>query len=386
MDLRRGLARAAVSRASVLAVEVPGWASTRWAVERDVRRRGWRTARSPADADVLVTCGAPGARLTAALDLVWDQIPGPRSRITAIDVAMVDRLMNQAAAELLDDARQRNDVAGRPADGGTGTRAVGDEDAPDHRGTASDHAGAGHLDQADMGDMDMGDMDMGDMDMAPDGIPLASGGARDRDGLDLDVLHVPLGPVLPCWPAGLLLHCTMHGDVVAEAHPELLDPAPDAAPMTFSDGTSADRLDRAAHLLLLAGSEDSAAVAVQLRDELLDATDPMRLAPALDRLIRRVSRSRTLRWSLRGLGRTDADLRRAHGIGDGTDGDVYERLLGYLTAARMSLDGHPRPTSPAPVELLAELVRGLELFAARLVVASLDLHTAAARPTGLALP
>ncbi len=53
------------------------------------------------------------------------------------------------------------------------------------------------------------------MEMAPAGISLA-GGAEDRDGLEMDVLHLPLGPVLPHWPAGLVVRCVLHGDVVAE--------------------------------------------------------------------------------------------------------------------------------------------------------------------------
>ena len=49
--------------------------------------------------------------------------------------------------------------------------------------------------------------------MSPDGIPLAEG-AEDRDGLEMDVLHLPLGPVLAHWPAGVVLRVTLHGDVV----------------------------------------------------------------------------------------------------------------------------------------------------------------------------
>ncbi|MCQ0019794.1 hypothetical protein [Actinomadura madurae] len=35
--------------------------------------------------------------------------------------------------------------------------------------------------------------------------------ADDRDGLRLDVLHVPLGPVLPFWPAGLRVDLVLQG-------------------------------------------------------------------------------------------------------------------------------------------------------------------------------
>ena len=73
--------------------------------------------------------------------------------------------------------------------------------------------------------MDHGDMDHGDMDhgsMSPDGIPLAEG-AEDRDGLEMDAIHLPLGPVLRHWPAGVVLRLTLHGDVVADAEVTRLD-------------------------------------------------------------------------------------------------------------------------------------------------------------------
>jgi hypothetical protein len=53
--------------------------------------------------------------------------------------------------------------------------------------------------------MAAGHHDMGEVDMGmPGGLPMAERG-EDRDRLKLDRLHVPLGPVLPDWPAGLLV-------------------------------------------------------------------------------------------------------------------------------------------------------------------------------------
>src|SRR5262249_60647037 len=86
-----------------------------------------------------------------------------------------------------------------------------------------------------------GGMDMpGDMDMAmgdemvrdggmrmnggfqtPGGLPTASPG-EDRDGLKLDQLHVPLGPFLPDWPAGLVVRVTLQGDVIQYATAEVV--------------------------------------------------------------------------------------------------------------------------------------------------------------------
>jgi hypothetical protein len=65
----------------------------------------------------------------------------------------------------------------------------------------------------------MGEMDMGGMVVR--GTAMARRG-MDRDGLRLDQLHLPLGPVLPDWPAGLLLRLTLQGDVIQEAEAEAL--------------------------------------------------------------------------------------------------------------------------------------------------------------------
>lgn len=407
MDLSQRLARLGVSRVSVLIVEVPGWSVTRWAAEHDLRSRGWRTAMPPADADVLLTCGSPSPRLARAIDLTWEQLPGPRSRTAALNASEAGAALTRAADQLLDERWQRQEAADRPAGPAMGSLAeepssedhddgarTPDEDSAggytvsgheghdgmSHNGMGSGgeqgHGGMSHEGMGSGGHEGHGGMSHeghgGDMDMSPGGIPLASGEDGDRDGLDLDVLHVPLGPVLPCWPAGLLLHCTLHGDVVADVRPEVLTGAPESTPES-SFGTASDRLDRAAQLLTLAGWDDSAAAAARIRDDVVSAGDPASLVPSLDRLIRRVRRSRTLRWSLRGLGVIDAGFRRRHGLDGHVSGDVCERLIRFLTDARSALNGESAQRSPTPVALLPELVVGLELSALRLVVASVDL-------------
>ncbi|WNV73751.1 hypothetical protein [Geodermatophilus sp. DSM 44513] len=382
MDLNRRLATAAAGRVAALVVTVPGWEVTRYAVERLLRERGWRAALSPADADVLVVCGPPGRRLSRAVDLVWDQLPGPRARVTAVVASAAGAALDQAVTELLDGDRQRGDAAGRPADPVMGTLPDEDPDAEepdaedphgedphgeDPDGSDTDHGDHGDTDHGDHGDMDHGDMDM-ESDMAPGGIPLAEGGTGDRDGLDLDVLHVPLGPVLPCWPAGLLLHCTLSGDVVTDVRPEVLGPADGAAPGRSASGTPVDRLDRAAQLLTLAGWAAAATEAARLRDDLLaDGAGPD-VAARLDRLARRVGRSRLLRWSLRGTGAVDAGTCTALGIDPRAVGDVHDRLVGLLAGARDATDA-----PSVPLAALPSLLRGLELGALRLTVASLDL-------------
>ncbi|WP_209307832.1 hypothetical protein, partial [Geodermatophilus sp. DF01-2] len=184
MDLTRRLADAAVRRVAVLLVPVPGWSATRCAAERVVRERGWRPALSAADADVMVICGAPGVRLTATVDLLWEQLPGPRARVTAMAASAVGAVIDQAVSELLDTERQRRDAVERSTDPAMGGPAEatddqdGDEDrdeedpadpdsgdeAPADQDPDQDEEGPEAQDSEDHGDMDHGDMDHGDMD------------------------------------------------------------------------------------------------------------------------------------------------------------------------------------------------------------------------------
>jgi hypothetical protein len=361
VDMSRRLAETATRRAAVLLVEVPGWAATRYAAERAIRKRGWRPALSPADADVLVTCGTAGPRLADALELVWAQLPGPRAQVRATARSAVDAALDRAAAALVDTDHQRADAEQRSPDPVMGTPPTGQDDDQD------------------------GDQDHGDPDMAPHGIPLA-GAAADRDGLELDVLHLPLGPVLPCWPAGLLLHCTLAGDVVTDIRPEILGPAEDAVPDPPSPAAAAvDRLDRAARLLALAGWEAVATDAIHIRDALLDGDDDVAVAARVDRLVDRVRRSRLLRWSLPGAGPIDTGTCRDLGLDDRAAGDVHDRLVALLTDAGSALHGGSPPT-PVPLDVLPRLLPGLELGAVRLLVASLDLDTEVRTPAGTTAP
>lgn len=111
MDLSRWLRIRATPRP--LLVAVPGGRAVRLAAERFTRERGWELAAAPADADLLVVCGIPGAFVGEAVERVWSQLPCPRARAdirTADDVA--DEL-DRARARLGDLEQQRADSAGR---------------------------------------------------------------------------------------------------------------------------------------------------------------------------------------------------------------------------------------------------------------------------------
>lgn len=420
MDIRKLLIEQAVRGAHVLVLEVPGWERVRMRVELESKARGWRLALSPADADVLLICGVPGPELAALGVRIWEQLPGPRARETIAGEADVSAALDRARDLLLDDRKQRADASERVGytPEGNDATASNQHEMGDRKGTdpvqASDESDSGvHHENPDHGNdqghqtMDHEDMDM-DMPM-PGGIPLAGEGP-DRDGLDLDVLHLPLGPVLPHWPAGLVLRCVIQGDVITRAEASVLlsvpvssGPAPqvDACP----DGTGVDRMgtdeagmdsvralalrrcDSAARLLTLAGWDDGAAAARQLRDALLTGESLPLCETGLRKLARRVQHSWLLRWSLSGLG--------AAGRGNAADsstplppglcGDVWSRLNGFFRDAAKALKtgtisdaavGLGQPEAQlALLRSIPALVTGSDVAVARLIVASLDLDT-----------
>ena len=412
-------ARWALAGVSVLLVEAPGWGWVRMGAERAVVERGWSLALSPADADAVLLCGAPGERLAGVVDRVWEQLPGPRARAAVLraDEGSLGAVLDGVAAVLGDETHQRADARQRAQEPGTGGGMDMDMDmGGDTDGGEGDDAGSDGSDGSDGDSMDGDDAgsdgDDTDMDMSPDGIALAGGSDDDRDGLEMDVLYVPLGPVLPAWPASLVLRCVLAGDVVTHAETEVLDaaapaPAPDAQLPVVG---AAVALDRVVRVLDLAGPQHLAVAVRRARDLTLSAAldvpggPPSLSEPAgssdlgdldreVERLERSVARSRLLRWSLRGLGALDDDALAAHGLPRDHRGDVHDRLLAALAAARAILRGEPPDRGPvgtgtgpdqcdlgpgdavaAARAALPGLVTGYELAAVRLVVASLTLE------------
>lgn len=367
MDLTGVLLRAAAARPRVLLAVPPGATGARLAVERELRRRSWPVAASPADADVLAVCGAPGPAMTAAVRRVWGQLPAPRAW------ARVPTTSDAASA--LDRAQHGVSEGGSALPGG-------DEGADDN-----------------------------DSDL-PGGLGMAER-APDRDGLALDQLHLPLGPVLPDWPAGLLLRLRVQGDVVQHAEAEHLDGgaaaaaaywdrpwwrAAEGAPVSTAEAARrlvARQLDSLCRLLAVAGWDGAATTGRRLRDETLAGAAGSHLAPRLWRFHRRVAGSRLLRWMTRGLGRLDSAGAAGFGFSPPpgqADSDVVDRTRWWLErislavglldderplADRMdSADVLARPPQGGPagtaLARLARLVEGTELAATRLVVASVD--------------
>ncbi len=329
------LTRAASSRAHVLLAEAPGAFRERVAVERALDQMGWCTAESVADADVLVVVGEPDDALAAAAEHTWAQMSEPRARLHVRAETEAQVLLHQAREQLREGGRRLTGPEVRR--GFTPSAEAMTHDQGDHDGAG------GHDHSAIM----------------PDGIPLAEG-AEDRDGLEMDQLHLPLGPVLAHWPAGLVLRVTLNGDVVVAAEVEQLEtsgagPSPEDAHVR-----AARLLDAAGSVLVLAGLPTDAARARRLRDRCLDGEavsgrDVVRLGD-------RVGRQRVLRWVLDGLS--------VSGSHSGSE-QLGDRLTSLFERARAELDGEAPPHVAQGVQALPTLVRGLELSAVRLWVAAL---------------
>jgi hypothetical protein len=383
MDLTAALLHAAARRPHVLVVPALGGTAVRFRLEAELAQRGWPQATAPADTDVLVLAGAPGPALMAVVDEVWLHVPAPRARTTIADPDLVPTALDEAALLLADGAHQRNsapptaspapdaapDAAGKggelstlihrsvssnshvPSESHESESGHGDHDA-DHAGHGGEHGGHGES-HGGHHDHHGGGMDL------PGALTMAALGA-DRDGLTLDQLHVPLGPLLPDWPTGLVLHVTLQGDVIQEATAEVLDREHRQAFWRPGDA-AARELDGLARFLAVAGWADAADRTRAVRDRLLaDGTTDEATERAVA-LVRRVRRSRTLRWSVRGIAAGGADV---------------AALLGQrLDAVEAALRGDGAGVVRLAAEDLPELLVGVELAAARLVVAVLDPDT-----------
>ncbi|MCH0562420.1 MULTISPECIES: hypothetical protein [unclassified Streptomyces] len=422
MGLRAVLLRAAAARPHVLLVTVPGGTAVRLAAERELRSRGWPSASTPAGADLMVVAGPDCAPLRSVLERLWQDMPQPRARVRATVPGTVSSVLDVARDRLSSPGRPRTDAErtahgkghrGPERPGGRGhdrrterSRHTGNGGHGVHGGHA-DHGG-GHGSHREHGGHDgHGNGDMG----LPGGLPLAGRG-EDRDGLTLDRLHVPLGPFLADWPAGLTVRLVLQGDVVQRAALDRPAARTSADPFwtrpwtraaagePVASGEAARRraaahLDSLGRLLSVAGWPAEAVTARRLRDDLLEGAPASVALPRAERLARRVGRSRTLYWLTRGIGPLSAADARAAGVSGPAaraDGDVPARYRRWLTDVvddvRRSEDTAPldpvaresprgrwdagRPPSVALADVLPGLLMGAELGAARLIVASLD--------------
>ncbi|GHB30985.1 hypothetical protein GCM10010306_024770 [Streptomyces umbrinus] len=415
MELRRALVRAAVSRPGVLLAVSPGATRQRLAVEAELARRGWVCVGGPTEADLFVILGDREGEDEAEgeggegdwVAALWQGIPAPKARVWVTDPGRVADALDSGLADLVR-GEHGNDHA---------------PDAPDAHHALHEHHE--HHEHQQNGDHPTPPSDHGGHDMhgghhghaghhmgLVEGLPMPDR-ADDRDGLRLDVLHVPLGPVLADWPAGLILRLTLQGDLVQEATVEPVTTPPSPHPPFWDEpwlrAASGEHISRgdaarrlcAAHLdslgrfFAVAGWNDMAARTRHARDRALAGAAAAELTSLVRPLIRRAQRSRTLRWLTTGLGTLPAEQARQRGVTGPAlvaDGDAYNRMLVWLDAVGRSaadcdvteaLDpaevvgprgrlDTPVPPSKAMLDSLPKLLKGTEFACARIIVASLD--------------
>lgn len=349
----------------VLLVEIPGNLELRLRAEAGVVAAGHVIVSHPADTDVVLVCGAAGDELRPVIDRIWDQVPYPKHRSSVSAVADIGAALSVAGTAIADERAQRyaaravvNDAEvpdrersqGHAHSSATGSKHSDETNEETQGSDRHEHQHSAVTDAMPMGEHD--GMSMG----GPGGYPLA-GGADDRDGLEMDVLHRRLGPILPSWPAGLVVEVTLAGDTITAASAFLLDAALRRAEREERHVTAATALDQAAQLLALAGWDSAAARLLRVRDLALTG-ETQRAQQLLDSLHGRITRSALLRWSLRGLE-----------VRPGTT--VRAVLLGRLVRAHDALAG--RRTEPEPgigVDDLPPLIIGRDIGSARLVIAA----------------
>lgn len=363
-------------RPHVLLLACPGATAVRLAAESAVAALGGHLAMSPADADVLLVAGSPAAELQTSVDELWARLPGPRVRVAATAPEPVAEMLRTALSELTRGAARRDGQDRQ----GAWDASRGDGEA----GRLSRHGGHTGREESEM--------------EMPGGLPMADR-AEDRDGLKLDVLHVPLGPWLPHWPGGLVIDTRMQGDVVQQAEARPLSAARSIGtpfwhavgdPAALQLHTAAAHLDSLARLLAVAGWPSAAERARGLRDRALGGETGEGLVRDCTRWRRRVARSRLLRWSTDGLGVLTAAHAARLGVGGpaartAEPWDATARWQQWLTEVGRLLEGERAPeagprgqpdVSPPPsralLDAVTELLPGLDLAAARLLVASFD--------------
>lgn len=311
MDLIARLRRFAFARPGVLLVAAPGATATRLAVERFVRVHGWQAANSPADADIIVMAGSPTPELADIADVVEHQSVPPSVRVDLTDPADVDGALDDARAHL----------------------AAGGDQHTDKQTTSN---------------------------------PLMADRAADRDGLALDVLNVPLGPVLPYWPDGLRLRAVIQGDIIQDVTVDMVGATErDESFWEPVERRGARRLHAIGRLLGTAGWHGMASRCQRLRDDWLRDRRP---PDGVHSLLNAMWRNRLLRTVLTGVGPMAGD-------------DAWRRLRDWCADVTDTMAAVPgravaQPDTEHALESLPDALAGEELAMARLIVASLDIDLA----------
>lgn len=227
---------------------------------------------------------------------------------------------------------------------------------------------------------------------------------EDRDGLKLDTLHLPLGPVLWGWPPGLTIQVRLQGDIIQDASLDLESFRPARSwwnepwhyvlegkvptRCTLERLRAVSHLDSLIRLLNVAGDPGSSLLATRLRDHLLAGARAAPLLTGLRFLKNRITTARLLDRITDGIGVISLDEAREFHLsgpalracGEVQDlraqddaypdfetiialgaGDVRSRWRQWfaeIESALQLLRSNPGP-SPWPIDGLLEAPRGL---------------------------
>jgi Ni,Fe-hydrogenase III large subunit len=209
----------------------------------DLEAAGLRLVANPRHADVLVLAGEIPPGLANAVALTYAEMPRPRAILSVgagpvtqlpsadVTVAAIQVEVDAGVARLSALFRESAWTSHQPTVGDHAMGSMG-QGSTGHDMRRMDHAEMSHREGAhdmgghhDMGQMDLGQMDMGQMDMGGGGfmsmVMMTKDLPRSADGLPMDWLEVPFGPLFPGLPGGLGLRLTLDGDTVVRANVQL---------------------------------------------------------------------------------------------------------------------------------------------------------------------
>ncbi len=218
-----------IRRASLTYFEFPGggYSLDSLGLDATLEELGLSPVPTPRHADVLFVSGPVTPELEEPLRLIYAGMPRPRYAVAVgtEDLPIpVDASTAREASDLEEAVRElRERIAGgyrgAPPLEGPGPEEQAHPDGHEGHGQhgSMDHDAHGHGDMDHGGhDMAHGDHDMGGMDHSH----MMGEMYESEDGLALETVEMPLGPVHPATPGGLGLTVTLDGDLVAETELE----------------------------------------------------------------------------------------------------------------------------------------------------------------------
>lgn len=203
-----------------------------------------------------------------------------------------------------------------------------------------------------------------------------AGRAPDRDGLELDQLEVRVGPFFPAFPAGLVLHLKLQGDLIQEVHVgenPFRDRSPSRSSAVFHSALSHSapiallEMARARHHLrwlahMLSGH---GLHALGLRTLALAVGIETDSVEVVRRLGRWLERMQSLGWATAGVGILPQDAARAAGgpvaRAAGMTEDIRSQDAGYLALGFEPIVMQGGDARARWRQRLAEAVQSLEL-------------------------